>query len=170
MQHAPRPRRPGDRRSAAAPRRRGAALVEFAVCLPLFALFLAALVELMHASMVSAVLRNTAEKAARLGVVEGVTTAEVRTYAEGILRQTLRGDAVTVLIRDGSVYDSGLADMTVDDFAALPAIELAAAAPRQLFIVRLELDYSRVSLIPPVFLGQDGNSGRLIGQSVMRHE
>ena len=169
LRHA-HPRRTAAGRPAGRRRRRGAALVEFAVCLPLFALFLAALVELMHASMVSAVLRTAAQKSARLGVVEGVTTAEVRTYAEDIVRQTLRGDAVTIRIRDGSVFDQGVRDVTIADFSALPAIELAGAEPRQLFIVRLELDYGEISLIPPMFLNHADGGGVLVGQSVMRHE
>ena len=165
MNPAARRRPPAER-----PDRRGAALVEFAVCLPVFTLFLAAVMEINHASMVATTLRAAAEKAGRLGVVEGVTTAEVRAKAMEVAAAAVDAGSVRVLVKDGSAFDAG-ADAESTNFQALPDAELADARPRQLFVVRLEVTYADVSLIPPFLLTNgDGSPKTLHGQAVNRHE
>ena len=160
------PARPGVRPT----RRRGAALTEFAVCLPVFTLFLAAILEINHASMVSATLRAAAEKAGRLGVVEGVTTREVRETALELASAAVNSNAIRVLVKDASAFDAG-ADAAATDYAALPDIELADARARQLFVVRVEVTYSDVSLIPPFLLvDAAGDSRDIHGDAVNRHE
>ena len=166
----PRPRRPTARRGDARRRRRGAALVEFAVCLPVFTLFLAAILEINHASMVATTLRAAAQKAGRFGVVEGVTTAEVRAKALETASAAVNSDSIRVYVKDGSAFDAG-AEGEAADFTTLPDAELASARPRQLFVVRLEVTYADVSLIPPFLLkGADGGPATLHGQAVNRHE
>ena len=163
---ADRRRRPTRR----AGRRVGTALVEFAVCLPVFTLFLAAIMELNHASMVAVTLRAAAQKAGRLGAVEGVTTQEVRAAAMEVASSAVPGDSIRVYVKDASAFDAGARTETTNA-AALPSIELAAARPRQLFLVRLEVDYADVSLIPPFLLkNADGGPRVVHGQAVNRHE
>ena len=159
-------RRPESRRH----RRRGSALVEFAVALPLFALFLAAILEVNHASMTAATLRAAAEKAGRLGVVEGVTTAEVETLARETAGAAVRSAAVRVRVKDASAFDAG-GDPAALPVENLPNIQLTRARPRQLFLVRVEVTYADVSLIPPFLLkGPNGEPRVIVGQSVNRHE
>ena len=144
--------------------------MEFAVCLPVFTLFLAAILEINHASMVATTLRAAAERAGRFGAIEGVTTAEVRAKALAIAAAAVNSDSVRVYVKDGSAFDAGATAETTD-YAALPAIELAQARPRQLFVVRLEVTYADVSLIPPFLLkNADGSPKALHGQAANRHE
>ena len=159
------PRRRPNRR-----RRRGAALVEFAVCLPLFALFLAAIMEVNHASMTGAAMRAAAQKAGRLGVIEGVSTAEVEALARRTAGAAVPRAAVRVSVKDASAFDAG-GDPAALPPDSLPDLELTAARPRQLFLVRVEVTYRDVSLIPPFLLkGPDGAPRVIVGQAVNRHE
>ena len=150
--------------------RRGATVVEMAVVLPVFGVFLVGLLEVNHAYMVSAALRAAAQKAARSGVADGVTSAQAEAVARDVVGAAISANTVTVMIKDGSTFDQTSSPGTIN-FATLPNIELRTAAPRQLYIVRLEVDYSAVSLIPPFFIrGPGGAPARLSGQAVMRHE
>ena len=140
------------------------------MCLPVFTLFLAAIMEINHASMVATTLRAAATRAGREGVVEGVTTAEVRAIAREVIGSAVDAGQVRVLVKDASAFDAGATGETTN-FEGLPNIELAAARNRQLFVVRLEVAYEDVSLIPPMFLkNADGTPRTLHGQAVHRHE
>jgi len=155
-----------NRRHSNSRKRRGAALVEFAVVVPVFGLFLAAMVEFGHVYMVQTTLRGAAKKAARLGIGDGVTSADVSAEATRIVQAACRTDGLTVLIKDAGLFDTS-ADVPDDlDYADLPNIELNDAESRQLFIVRLELPYDDVALFPPFWV----DNIRLHSQSVMRHE
>jgi hypothetical protein len=136
-----------------------------AVVLPVFAIFLAGLMEVNHAFLVTSTLRSAAEQAARSAVADGVTTADVTAKVHKILGPVIDPSAVTVSVKDGSVFDQG-ADPKSINYAGLPTIETATASPRQLYIVRIEVDYAAVSLLPPFFL----ENVRLVEQSVCRHE
>ena len=152
-------------------RRRGASLVELAVVLPVFGIFMAGIIEVNHAYMVNATLREAAQQAARSGVADGVTTDDVKAKARSLLSAAINPAAVTVFVKDGSGFDSGAVDPSTVKYSTLPNIELASAAPRQLYIVRIEVNYEDVALMPPFFVkNQGGTAGRLSGQSVMRHE
>lgn len=137
-----------------------------AVVLPVFAIFLAGLMEVNHAFLVTSTLRSAAEQGARSGVADGVTTADVTARVNKILAPVINPSAVNVSVKDGAVFDKPGTDPTSIDYATLPPIETATASPRQLYIVRVEVDYSAVSLLPPFFLGDL----RLVEQSVCRHE
>ncbi|QDT15420.1 hypothetical protein CA12_15050 [Alienimonas californiensis] len=144
--------------------------MEFAVCLPLFALFLAAILEVNHASMTAATMRAAAEKAGRMGVMEGVSTAEVEALARETAGAAVPNADIRVLVKNAAAFDSG-GDPTALSAASLPDIELLSARPRQLFLVRVEVTYQDVSLIPPFLLkGPDGGPKVIYGQAVNRHE
>ena len=164
------PHRRPDRRPARGGRRTGAALVEFAVCLPVFTLFLAAIMEVNHASMVAVTLRAAAEKAGRMGAIEGVTTADVEAAAMETASAAVNADSIRVFVKDASAFDAGARTEDTDS-AGLPNIELRNARNRQLFLVRLEVNYAEVSLIPPFILkNADGSAKVIHGQAVNRHE
>src|SRR5580692_4696098 len=61
--------------------RRGATLVEFAVVVPIFLLFVMGLVEIGRAFMSSHLLTN----AARVGCSQGITGTTVTTYVNGVV-------------------------------------------------------------------------------------
>lgn len=145
--------------------RRGATIVEMAVVTPAFAVFLAAIMEFGHAFLVVGTLNAAAKQAARFGAVEGITTSATVSHANGILGAAMDTAQTTVLVKDASVFDEETLPETID-YADLPNIELLTADRRQLYVVRIEVDYNDVALIPP-FWAKDI---QLVGQSVMRHE
>lgn len=152
--------------------RRGATLVEMAVTLPVFAVFLAGLFELNHAYMAITTLRSATQQAARVGATGELTSAEVETKVLEILGSTFDPATVTVHVKDASVFDTN-PSATVD-VASLPSYETAGGDTRDLFVVRAEVAYSDISALPPMFV-VDNSGGTpqpvTIGaQSVMRHE
>lgn len=145
--------------------RRGTTIVETAVVAPAFAVFLAAIMEFGHAFLVVGTLNAAAKQAARHGAVEGITSADVITKANGILGAALDITKTTVLVKDASIFDSPSLPETID-YDDLPNIELNSADRRQLYVVRISVAYNDVALMPP-FWAKDLE---LVGQSVMRHE
>lgn len=145
--------------------RRGATIVEMAVVVPVFAIFLAAIMEFGHAFLVVGTLNAAAKQAARHGAVEGISTADVIAKANGILGAALDTTSATVLVKDASIFDAETLPETIE-YDELPNIEVNSADRRQLYVVRIEVDYDDVAIMPP-FWAKDV---RLVGQSVMRHE
>lgn len=141
-----------------------------AFILPVFTIFMAGFMEINHAFMVMETLRSAAEQGARYGVADGVTTADVRQKVLQILAPAMKTSAVTVYVKDGSVFDQPNASGQGINYASLPDIEVSTASARQLYIVRAEVDYSTVSLLPPFFVKGANGPARLSGQSVVRHE
>ena len=133
---------------------------------PVFALFLAAVVEFGHAYMVQTALRGAAKKAARLGVAESVSTAAVDQEARRIMGAAVRTNTLRVLIKNANLFDTSQTVPQNLRYEELPDIELNEAGTRQLFIVRLELPYESVALFPPFWV----KNVVLHSQSVMRHE
>ena len=66
-------------------RRRGAAVVEFAIVLPIFFLMVFAMIEFGRLVMVRQVLTNASREGARIGVLDGATTDEVESQVEAYL-------------------------------------------------------------------------------------
>jgi len=145
--------------------RRGATIVETAVVAPVFAIFLAAIMEFGHAFLVVGTLNAAAKQAARHGAVDGITTADVVAKANGILGAALETSDATVLVKDASIFDAESLPETIE-YDELPNIEVSTAGRRQLYVVRIEVDYNDVAIMPP-FWAKDVH---LVGQSVMRHE
>ena len=155
------------RQEAHASRRRGTYVVEFAIVFPVFMLFIMGLVEFGHVNLVINALNNAARIGARMGSVENVSTAQVRSKVDAIMQAALQSTtAVTVHIKDASSFDAADLDPEDIQYASLPNIELSSADDAQLFLVRVEVPYSSVALLPP-FWARNLN---LSGQAVMRHE
>ena len=80
--------------------RRGTAVVEFAIVLPIFFLMVFAMIEFGRMVMVRQVLTNASREGARIGVLDGATTAEVETQVENYLTSAAipftPGNVVTV--------------------------------------------------------------------------
>lgn len=146
--------------------RGGAVLVEFALVSSLFAMFLAMIMELGHVYLIINALNASAKRAARYGVVEGVTTAEVLTKANTLVGSTFAPAEATISVLDGSVFDSEGYDADNFNYSELPDIELADVESRQLFVVRVSVPYEDVAIMPPFWM----KGMTLSGQSVMRHE
>src|SRR5690606_6185669 len=136
------------RRERKSSKRKGTAIVEAALVLPIFFLFLMALFEFGRFFMVTNLLKSAAREAARRGVARESTNAEVR---EIIIRQmsTLTGVEPTIYIKDASSLDA--ADATSpSNYNSLPnytldeSDESDTSVAGDLFLVRAELPYSAV--------------------------
>jgi hypothetical protein len=147
-------------------RRGGATLVETAVVMPVFLIFVWAIIEFGHAFMVVNLLNAAAKRASREGIADGVTSAQVVARVNEIVGSAISTDDVTVLVKNGSAFDDPEVDATSIDYDALPNIELTDAEPRQLFIVYVEVPYSAVAIMPPKWV----TGVTLRGQSAQRHE
>jgi Flp pilus assembly protein TadG len=146
--------------------RKGAALVETAVCLPVFFMFLFGLFEFGYAWMVVNSLNNACRKAARYGVSEQITTAQVVAKVNDLLNKSIDATRATVFVKDASVFDNSNVNPNTINYSNLSSIELSNAEPRQLFLVRVEVPYEDVAILPPFWV----TNATLKGQSVMRHE
>lgn len=71
--------------AAHATRRRGAAVVEFAVVAPVFILVMLGMIEFGRMAMVQQVLTNSAREGARIGVLDGATAAAVGAKVDAYL-------------------------------------------------------------------------------------
>lgn len=147
--------------------RRGTTIVETALVLPVFLLFVLALVEFGHALMVKNVLRSACRAGARLGSTEGQSTSSVEQHVRRVLGGAVRADAVHISVRDASTFDNGGSiPENSNELESLPSVELLDAEPRQLFMVRARVNYNDVALLPMPFL----KDVVLQGQSFTRHE
>ena len=135
--------------------RRGTTVVETALVLPVFLLFVLGLIELGHAQMVKNLLRSACRQAARIGSTEGHTTADVEARVKNSIGTAVDPELVEVFVKDASSFDSAAAPSTDGaSLEALPAIELTDAAPRQMFMVRAKIHYNDIAIVPNIpYLG-----------------
>jgi TadE-like protein len=160
-------RKPLDRKRS----RRGTTVVETALVLPVFLLFVLGLIELAHAQMVKNVLRSACRQAARMGSTENNTTDEVRAHLLDVLDSAVDVSAVEVFVKDASSFDDGDATSVGSELEAMPDIELADAEPRSLFMVRATVHYEDIAIVPNIpYLGGFLDEVTLEGQAFMRHE
>ncbi len=146
--------------------RTGTTLVEMAIVLPVFFLFVMAIIEFGHAYLVIGTMTAAVKKASRLGAADGVTTQQVIDEIEEILGAAIDLSNATIMVKDASVFDEPGVDVEAISFGGLTDIELSDAEDMQLFIVRIEVPYDDVALLPPFWAG----SMQLHSESVMRHE
>ena len=132
------------RRSAGSARRRGAAVVEFAVVAPVFFLMIIGFIEFGRALMVKQVLVNASRVGAREAVVTGATSSTVVTAVQS--------------------YASNVA---VPNTAVTTIPDPATAATGSMITVTVGVNYDQVSWLPaPWFLGGQ----TLTASSTMRKE
>ena len=135
----------GGPRGSTRSRRRGTAVVEFAIVAPLFFLLVLGIIEFGRMVMVQQILTNASREGARRAVLESATAPEVETVVADYLTNTSVSGA-TVTVAPGSLSGLGFGDPVT---------------------VTVSVPFDRVSWVPaPWFLG-----GRtLSAQSVMRAE
>jgi hypothetical protein len=149
----------------------GTTVVETALVLPVFLLFILGIIELGHAQMVKNVLRSACRQAARMGSTEGSTTAEVQQRVYDVLDSVVEPGEVEVFVKNADVYDEGGAPATSAELESLANIELSEAEPRQLFLVRAKVNYDDIAIVPNIpYLGNFLDEVVLEGQAFMRHE
>ena len=147
--------------------RHGTTIVETAFVLPVFFFLVFAIFEFAHAQMVINLLNSACRNGARVGAVEGTSTTQVVSSVDQTLSSAIPTAAVSIFVKDASVYDSGgTPPMTGAGIEAMPDINLEDAEPRQMFVVRASVPYNDIALLPMDFM----NGVVLDGQSFMRHE
>lgn len=89
------------------PPRRGAATVEFAVVIPVFFVFILAMIEFGRGLMVTNSLQNAARAACRFGVPGGVSTSEIKDAATTALaNQGVNHVSITVQVQGSTSTDA----------------------------------------------------------------
>lgn len=146
--------------------RRGATLVEMAVVLPVFGVFMAGVVEFGHLYMTINTLNAVARKAARYGVADGISTSQVQELAQQTIQKAFSTNNVLIDVKEAKLFDSSQVNTDTIDYNSLPTANLLEAEPRELFLVRISVPYDEVALLPPFW----AKNLTLTGQSVMRHE
>ncbi|APZ93603.1 TadE/TadG family type IV pilus assembly protein [Fuerstiella marisgermanici] len=154
--------------TADAENRRGTALVETAVVLPIFFLLLFAFIEFGHCFMTIHTMNSAARRAARLGVGDGSTTADVKKTAKDILGAAINADLddVKIWVKDGSSFDDVALDAGDISYDDLPDVNIEDLEPRSLFLVRVQVPYHQIGILGPRWV----RGLNLYGQSVMRKE
>lgn len=148
------------------PSRHAALTVEVALVMPVFVLFLAAILEFGHYFLVQHVLNAAARRGAHLGSFEGVTNQDVIEQVRSIVGAAINADRVTVVIRDGSIFDTGSVNPQTLNYEALPPINLATAKSADCFVVQVRVPYEDVAVLPPFWI----QNHHVTGRAVMRHE
>lgn len=138
-------------------RRRGAAIVELALVLPVFFAVIFGIIEFGRAMMVSQMVTNSAREGVRLAIVDGTSNSEVETT----IREFLEGAAGVAPENVTIAIEVSPAPGNTD-----PLNQLLNAAPRDLVTVRVEVPFDRVSYIQGHFL----KGKTLRGVASMRHE
>ncbi|HET6422472.1 MAG TPA: TadE/TadG family type IV pilus assembly protein [Planctomycetaceae bacterium] len=146
--------------------RRGVTIVETALMMPVFVLFLASLMEFGHFFLVRHMTNAAARKAASYGCAEGVTNSQVIAKAQGVINAAYNANKATIIVKDASTFDTPNVNPTTLNYDSLPAITLSSAATSQFFLVQVKVAYKDVALLPPFWL----SGATIIGRSVMRHE
>ncbi len=129
--------------------RRGATTVEMAVVVPVFGIFLAGIMEAGHAYMIVQTMNSAAKQGARVGAVDDRWTSDIEAKVDSIISAAFDAGEATVYIKDGSQFDAPGFNPSGINYAALPDIEVHDAQARQLYIVRIEVPYDEVAILPP---------------------
>ena len=139
--------------------RRGAAMVEMALVLPVFLMLVLGIIEFGRGMMVANLVTNSAREGARMAVLDGSTNTEVTTAVQTFLVSAI-----------GHGISSADITTTITVTAAAgnpnPANNVANAISRDLITVKVSLPFNKVALIPGKYL----KGRQLAGQSAMRHE
>ncbi|HEV8002926.1 MAG TPA: TadE/TadG family type IV pilus assembly protein [Planctomycetaceae bacterium] len=122
--------------------RRGAALVELAVCLPVLVMIILGIIEFGRGMMVSELLNDSARVGARQAILAGSTNAAVTQTITTFMQSTnVNSQAITVSI-------------TVTPAAGNPdpANQIANAHTGDLCLIQVQVPFNQVSYIPGTYL------------------
>ena len=152
---------PHQKRSRAEPARplarRGAALVEMALVLPLFLLVVLGIIEFGRAMMVCQMVTNAAREGARRAILEDSTNTAVEQQVNDFLTSALNVSASDVTTTITITTAPGNEDA---------GNQLNKSENGDLVSIRVSVPYDSVSFVTGRFLA----GKNLVGQSSMRHE
>jgi Flp pilus assembly protein TadG len=131
-------------------KRRGAAVVEFAVVAPVFFLMILGMIEVARALMVQQIITNASREGARRAVLTGAQSSEVRQY----VADYLNGVSVPA---------------TIENVAVVPTDLENDAGNGEPVTVTVQIGFDQVSWLPsPMFFV--GGRNTLSATTVMRRE
>jgi len=137
--------------------RRGVAVVEMALVLPLFFTIVLGIIEFGRALMVSQLVTNAAREAARRAVLNGATNASIDHWIRDYLSTTLNIEPDVIDVSITVTPAQGNPD---------PENQLENALTGDLCTIRVAVPFDQVSFLPARYLiGKE-----LTAQSSMRHE
>lgn len=139
------------------PRRRGAAIVEAALVLPIFFMVVLGIVEFGRAFMVIQLVQNGAREGCRKAVTGG--------YSNTTIINEIKSDLTAAGINSANVTVT----ITVTVEPGNPAVsnnDVTAATTKDLVKVVVTVPFNKVALIPGNYMG----AKTLTGRSTMRHE
>lgn len=137
--------------------RRGAAMVEMAVVLPVFFLVVLGILEFGRAMMTTQIISNATREGARRAILNGSTNAAVTSEVRDFISETCRVDGSNVTV-DISIEPGP----NNDD----PLNQLASANEGDLVTVEVQVPFRELSYIRASFLG----NRQIRGRATMRHE
>lgn len=145
------------RRNRPPMKRRGAALVEAAIILPILFMITLGIIEFGRALMVAQIITTAAREGTRLGILAGKSNADVKATVDSIMLDALNvsSDKYTVTITVTPA--SGNPD---------PGNECKNATTGDLVQVVVQIPFEHVGYIRPDWL----SGSKLRGECAMRHE
>lgn len=137
--------------------RRGAAMVEMALVMPVFVMVALGIIEFGRALWVANMVTNAAREATRSAVLDGSTNSSVTQAARDFLTSTLNVPANDVSVTISVTPATGNPN---------PGGEVANSNTRDLIEVAIAIPFNKIALVPGNYL-----SGKtLTGRAAMRHE
>lgn len=138
-------------------RRRGAAMVEMALVLPVFVMIALGIIEFGRALWVANMVTNAAREASRSAVLDGSSNSAVTQAARDFLTSTLKVGSNDVSVTITVTPATGNPN---------PANECGNAHTRDLVEVAISVPFNKVALVQGDYLV----GKKLIGRAAMRHE
>lgn len=129
--------------------RAGAHLVEFALVIPVFFLFVFGLVEFGRGLMVLSLVENAARSSCRVGILQGKQTSDVTAAADTLLKSQGISGATTIVMVNGN-----------------SSTDVSAAQSADLITVQVSVPIASASWLP----GLSFLSGSISGQYSLPHE
>ena len=137
--------------------RRGAAVVEMALVLPIFLMVTMGIIEFGRAMWVSNMVANSAREGARMATLDGSSNTQVQNAVKDFLTSTLG-------VASGDVSTS--ITITPATGNPNPNNQCANATSKDLISITVSLPFNKVALVPGEYLA----GKNLVGRSAMRHE
>jgi Flp pilus assembly protein TadG len=112
--------------------RAGAHLVEFAIVIPIFMVFVLALVELGRGMMATSLVANAARAGCRTGVIPGKTNTDVNAAVDGLLQaEGMTGYTTTITVNGNN------ADVSTANSEDIVIVSIAVPVPNESWLPRL---------------------------------
>lgn len=137
--------------------RRGAALVEAALVLPVFFMAIVGIVEFGRGMMVTQLVTNTARETARQAILDGSTNASVTNFAKTSLAGAASAETADITVNISVAPATG---------SAASGNQLNTTEAYDLITVEVAIPYDKISFFTGKYLG----GKTLSASATMRHE